>query len=133
MGRPDDLCTYCLQRGHRASHCPRRSFRCNSFGNRLTGDIDLRDTAFTATHPSKEPLMTYETAAEVLATLPGLRARLRKARKLVKATALAGEGAHVQIAARRISDAALFAERNTAHAVRCCWEARHHLNHVVGA
>lgn len=76
--------------------------------------------------------MTHHTAADVLATLPGLRSRLAKARKLVKATALQGELAHVQIAARRISDAKLFAERNTAHAVQCCWEARFHLNHVAG-
>lgn len=78
-------------------------------------------------------MTTTHTPAEVLATVQGLRSRLRKARKLVRATTLAGEGAHVQIAARRITDAALFAERNTAHAVQCCWEARFHLNHVVGA
>lgn len=76
---------------------------------------------------------TDHTADTVLATVKGLQARLRKARKLVKATPLQGEGAHVQIAARRIADAKLFAERNTAHAVDCCWQARFHLNHVVGA
>lgn len=73
------------------------------------------------------------TAATILATVSGLQARLRKARKLVKATPLRGEGAHVQIAARRIADAKLFAERNTEHAEKCCWEARNHLNHIVGA
>lgn len=67
------------------------------------------------------------------ATIKGLKARLRKARKLVKDTPLLGEGAHVQIAARRVADAVLFAERNPEHALKCCWEARFHLNHIVGA
>jgi len=72
-------------------------------------------------------------ANTIAATVKGLQARLRKARKLAKSTTLRGEGAHIQIAARRIADAKLFAERNLDHAVRCCWEARFHLNHVVGA
>lgn len=76
---------------------------------------------------------SHITSADVLTTVKGLQARLRKARKLVRATTLQGEGAHVQIAARRIADAKLFAERNLDHAVQCCWEARFHLNHVVGA
>ena len=36
---------------------------------------------------------TLLTAATIAATVKGLRARLRKARKLVKATPLQGEGA----------------------------------------
>lgn len=76
---------------------------------------------------------SHLTADNVLVTVKGLQARLRKARKLVKATPLQGEGAHVQIAARRIADAKLFASKNLDHAVQCCWEARFHLNHVVGA
>lgn len=75
--------------------------------------------------------LAITAAADVTATVKGLRARLRKARKLV---AMRGDNAcHVQIAARRIADAALFAERNTQHAVQCCWDARFHLNHVEGA
>ena len=73
-----------------------------------------------------------DLTATVRATLPGLRSRLAKARKLARATTLAGEGAHIQIAARRIADAKLFAERNPEHAEKCCWEARFHLNHIVG-
>lgn len=73
-----------------------------------------------------------DLTATVLATLPGLRSRLAKARKLARVVTLQGEGAHIQIAARRIADAKRFAECNPQHAERCCWEARFHLNHVVG-
>lgn len=65
---------------------------------------------------------TSHTPDEVLATIKTLRARAR-------AVPASARGAHWQIAKRRIADAVLFAERNTAHAVQCCWEARSHLNH----
>lgn len=62
------------------------------------------------------------TPAGVLATVKTLRARARKIPALRRT-------AHHQIAMRRIRDAELFAERNTLHAVSCCWEARFHLGH----
>ena len=61
------------------------------------------------------------TPAEVLATIKTLRARARKVPNLQR-------HGHFQIAKRRIADASMFAESNTPHAVKCCWEARHHLN-----
>jgi hypothetical protein len=67
---------------------------------------------------------TSHTPDEVLATVRQLRAQARR-------VPLLGRGAHFQIAKRRIADAVLFAESNTAHAVQCCWEARHHLNHCA--
>jgi hypothetical protein len=65
------------------------------------------------------------TPEEIIATVKGLRARARK----VPADR---RGAHFQIAKRRISDATMFAESNTEHAEKCCWEARFHLNHCEG-
>ena len=62
-------------------------------------------------------------ATTIAATVKGLRARARKVPKNLR-------GSHHQIALRRISDAALFAERNLDHAVKCCWEARFHLSHA---
>jgi hypothetical protein len=67
---------------------------------------------------------TSHTPDEVLATVSTLRKRARNVPQ-------AHRGAHWQIAKRRIADAAMFATSNTAHAVQCCWEARHHLNHCA--
>lgn len=67
---------------------------------------------------------TAHTPDEVLATVKTLRARARK-------VAPANRGAHHQIAMRCIRDAALFATRNTEHAISRCWEARFHLNHCA--
>ena len=68
-------------------------------------------------------------AMTLAATIKGLKAR---ARTIAKKHPYGGEGrpgAHMEIALRRISDAVLFAKRNPEHAIACCWEARHHLNH----
>ena len=71
-------------------------------------------------------MSTSTTPAEILATVKGLRARMRKLSPLQKLTC------HGQIARRRITDAVLFAERNTEHAEKCCWEARHHIDMAQG-
>lgn len=63
------------------------------------------------------------TPEEVKATVAELR---RRARKVPQAQR---NSAHFQIAKRCIADAVTFAERNTEHAVKRCWEARFHLNH----
>lgn len=67
----------------------------------------------------------HHTPADVLATVKTLRARARK-------VPVAQRNAHHQIAKRRISDAAMFAESNTPYAIKCCWEARFHLNALEG-
>jgi hypothetical protein len=69
-------------------------------------------------------MTTNHMPEDVLATVKSLRARLRKV-----APTRGREGAHLQIAKRRIADAAMFAHSNTEYAVACCWEARFHLNH----
>lgn len=62
---------------------------------------------------------------EILATLKGLKVRVRNVRKT---DPRALTTAHYQIAARCLSDVALFASRNPEHAEKRCWEARFHLN-----
>lgn len=72
---------------------------------------------------------TGYTSEDILATVKTLRARARKEAQTQKAIALApARAAHLQIARRRIADAALFAYKNIEHAEKCCWEARTHLN-----
>ena len=75
-------------------------------------------------------MTTYTTSTEILATVKVLKAQARKIAK-AKLHHAHPAGAHMQIALRRISDAQLFAERNTEHAEKCCWEARFHLNSIV--
>lgn len=66
--------------------------------------------------------MSIYTPADILATVRELRRRARAVPAGLR------QSAHYQIAKRRISDASIFAERNTDHAEKCCWEARFHLN-----
>ena len=74
-------------------------------------------------------MTTYTSPAEILATVKGLRARARKVAK-ARLHGPVPAGAHMQIALRRIGDAVLFAERNTEHAEKCCWEAKFHLDQI---
>jgi hypothetical protein len=69
--------------------------------------------------------MNTTTPDTILATVKGLRARVRALNSVQR------QSAHCQIAKRRIADAVLFAERNTEYAEKCCYEARFHLNHLT--